>query len=132
MTEDIEVARVRAVIESWAAASERGDLAAQLAMMTDGVTFLTAGNPPTSRAGFVAGFARMMQSFRMKCRSDIREITVTGDLAVVWNHLTIEITPLEGGAPIRRSGQTLTVLRRGTDGEWRIWRDANMMSGQPA
>ncbi len=124
--------KVRAVIEAWGAASESGDLAAQLAMMTDGVTFLTAGNPPMSRAGFVAGFARMMRSFRMKCQSDIREITVTGDLAVVWNHLTIEITPLEGGAPIRRSGQTLTVLRRSGDGEWRIWRDANMMSGQPA
>ncbi|WP_263385266.1 YybH family protein [Granulicella arctica] len=132
MTEDPEVAKVRVVIELWAAASEAGDLQAQLGMMTDGVTFLTAGNPPMSRAGFVAGFARMMNSYRMKCNSDIREITVTGDLAVVWNHLTVEITPLEGGAPIKRSGQTLTVLRRSADGEWRIWRDANMMSGQPA
>lgn len=124
--------KVRAVIDAWAIASEAGDLNAQLGMMTDGVTFLTAGNPPMSRAGFVAGFARMMNSYRMKCHSDIREVTVTGDLAVVWNHLTIEITPLAGGAPIRRSGQTLTVLRRSAEGEWRIWRDANMMSGQPA
>jgi uncharacterized protein (TIGR02246 family) len=124
--------KVRAVIEAWAAASEAGDLNAQLAMMSDGVTFLTAGNLPMSRAGFVAGFVRMMNSFRMKCHSDIREITVTGDLAVVWNHLTVEITPLVGGAPIRRSGQTLTVLRKSPEGEWRIWRDANMLSGQPA
>jgi uncharacterized protein (TIGR02246 family) len=120
--------QIRALIESWGAASEAGNLDAQLAMMTDGVTFLTAGNPPMTRADFIAGFTRMMQSFRMTCHSDIREITVSGDLAFVWNHLTVEITPLAGGVPMRRSGNTLSVLRRGPGNQWQIWRDANMLA----
>jgi ketosteroid isomerase-like protein len=70
----------------------------------------------------------MMKLFRMTCSSDVQEITVTGDLAITWNKLAIQITPLAGGEPIHRSGNTLTVLRRGSDGQWRIWRDANMLS----
>jgi uncharacterized protein (TIGR02246 family) len=120
--------QIRELIEDWGHASEAGDLDAQLALMTDGVAFLTSGNPTMTRADFIAGFTKMTKHFHMTCHSDIQEITVSGDLAFTWNHLTVEITPLAGGAPIRRSGNTLSVLRRGSDGQWRIWRDANMLS----
>jgi uncharacterized protein (TIGR02246 family) len=121
--------QIRAIIEAWGAASEAGDLSAQLALLTDGVIFLTAGHDPMTREGFIAGFTRMMQTYRMTCHSDIREITISGDMAFTWNHLTIEITPLDGQSPsLRRSGQTLTVFRKGIDGQWRISRDANMLS----
>jgi ketosteroid isomerase-like protein len=40
----------------------------------------------------------------------------------------VQITPQEGGATVRRAGNTLTVFRRGDDGKWRIWRDANMLA----
>jgi ketosteroid isomerase-like protein len=69
-----------------------------------------------------------MQSFRMVCHSDIQEITVTGDIATSWNRLSIYITPRAGGDTIQRAGDTLTVLRRGPDGQWRVWRDANMLA----
>ena len=65
---------------------------------------------------------------RLECRSNIQEITVSGDLAVCWNLLEVDITPTEGGETIERAGNTLTVFRRGTDGQWRIWRDANLMA----
>jgi ketosteroid isomerase-like protein len=51
-----------------------------------------------------------------------------GDVAVCWNLLEVKITPLAGGATVKRAGNTLTVLRRGADGQWRIWRDANMLA----
>jgi uncharacterized protein (TIGR02246 family) len=121
--------QIRSLIDAWGRASETGDLDAQLSLMADDVTFLTAGNPPMSRAEFIAGFTRMIQTFRMVCTSDIQEITVTGDLAVTWNRLSIAITPLAGGDTIHRSGNTLSVLRRGADGRWLLWRDANMLAG---
>ena len=127
MTSDED--KIRALIGLWEAASNAGDLDTQLTLMTDDVTFLTAGNLPMSREGFIAGFTKMMNLVRLVCRSDIREVTVSGDLAVSWNHLSIEITPYLGGATILRGGDTMTVFRRGADGAWRIWRDANMLSG---
>jgi ketosteroid isomerase-like protein len=29
---------------------------------------------------------------------------------------------------VRRSGYTLTILRKGEDGRWRLFRDANLVS----
>jgi uncharacterized protein (TIGR02246 family) len=62
----------------------------------------------------------------MEGKSDIRELQVLGDCAYVRNYLEMTITP-EGGAPVKRSGWTLTILRK-EDGRWRLARDANLVS----
>ena len=55
------------------------------------------------------------------------EIEVLGDWAWIRNHLEVSVTPPDNEAN-RRSGYTLTVLRKGTDGRWRLFRDANLLS----
>ena len=49
-----------------------------------------------------------------------------GDVAVCWNYLEITATPA-GQESLRRSGNVLSVFRRGSDNQWRIWRDANLL-----
>ncbi|HMH14059.1 MAG TPA: SgcJ/EcaC family oxidoreductase [Edaphobacter sp.] len=120
--------QIRALIDAWAAATHTGDLIAQMNLMTEDVVFLTAGNIPMRREDYVAGFRSMIDQVSLHIRSNPQEITITGDTAICWNLLEVSITPLEGGATIKRAGNTLTVLRRGVDGQWRIWRDANMLA----
>jgi hypothetical protein len=40
------------------------------------------------------------------------------------------MTPLQGGAASRRSGNTLTILHREPDGHWVIFRDANLLAAE--
>jgi uncharacterized protein (TIGR02246 family) len=120
--------QIRTLIDTWCAASADGDLVAQMNLMTDDVLFLTSGSVPIRRADFAAGFKSMMDTVRLECRSNVQEITISGDLAVCWNLLEVDVTPIAGGTTIKRAGNTLSVLRRGTDGQWRIWRDANLMA----
>ncbi len=120
--------QIRALIDTWISASRNGDLDTVMNLMTEDVVFLTPGNPPMHRKDFAAGSASMMNSVRIDGRSDVQEITVTGDIATCWTRLEISVTPLTGGATVKRAGNTLSVLRRGADGQWRIWRDANMLS----
>jgi uncharacterized protein (TIGR02246 family) len=119
--------QIRALIETWLAASSAGDLDTILTLMTDDVVFLIPGNPPMRREDFVAASKSMAGKITFESRSEVQEITVHGDIATTWTHLEITITPLTGGATIKRAGNTLSVLRRGSDGQWRIWRDANML-----
>jgi uncharacterized protein (TIGR02246 family) len=95
--------------------------------MTEDVAFLTPGHPPMRRREFEEGFARLAQSFDLAIRSNVQEITIDGDLAVCWNLLEIKMTPSAGGTTTKRAGNVLTALRRGADGRWRIWRDANLL-----
>jgi uncharacterized protein (TIGR02246 family) len=120
--------QIRALIDAWCEASAAGDLTAQLHLMTHDVAFLTPGRPPMRRDEFAAGFRAMMELVSLECRSNVQEITVSGDLAVCWNLLEVSFTPVAGGQTRKHAGNTLTALRRGTDGQWRIWRDANLLA----
>ncbi|WP_263365201.1 YybH family protein [Edaphobacter bradus] len=120
--------QIRALVETWGEASCAGDLFAQMNLMTEDVVFLTAGNMPMRRDEFANGFRAMSEKVHLDVRSDIQEVTIRGDVAVCWNLLEVSITPLAGGETMKRAGNTLTVFRRGIDGQWRIWRDANMLA----
>lgn len=119
---------IRAVINEWLNASRAGDLIALLNLMTEDVVFLTPGNKPMRRADFSNAFKTMSGSIKIDGHPEVQEITVTGDVAICWNFLDIKITPTAGGDPMHRAGHILTVFRRGEDRQWRIWRDANMLS----
>lgn len=120
--------KVRDVIGTWGEASATGDLIALMDLMTEDAIFLTAGQPPMHRKEFAELFSSLAQTVVLSSRSNIQEISISGDIAVCWVLLEVDITPAAGGATIKRAGNTLTALRRSPDGKWRIWRDANLLS----
>jgi uncharacterized protein (TIGR02246 family) len=120
--------QIRALIDAWCEATSAGDLIAQFHLMTHDVVFLTAGRAPMRRDEFAASFRAMMEVASIKCRSRLQEITISGDLALCWNLLEVSVTPVEGGDVRKHAGNVLTALRRGADGQWRIWRDANLLT----
>ncbi len=119
--------QIRALIDTWCEASAAGDLTAQLNLITPDVIFLTPGRAPMRRDEFVAQFRAAIEVVTIECRSNIQEITVSGDLAICWNLLEVSFTPIEGGETRKHAGNVLTAFRRGSDGQWRIWRDANLL-----
>ena len=123
MTDDERA--IRDLVETWMAASRAGDTAKVLSLMADDVVFMVPGREPFGKEAFAAA-AQGQQQFTMDGTSDIREIKVLGDWAFLRNFIEIAITPKNGGRPIKRSGYTLTILRK-EKGRWRLARDANLM-----
>ena len=99
---------IREWVASWLSASEAGDAAKVLSLMTDDVVFLTPGQPPMNKAKFAAGQAALTQ-FNLDTHSEIQEIKVLGDWAYIWTQLSVMMTPKTGGALIKRAGTTLSV-----------------------
>lgn len=120
---------IRELIDRWMAATRAGDLPTMLSLMTDDVLFMTPGQPPFGKQVFAAA-SEKMKDLRIEGTSDIQEIQVLGDWAYLRNHLTMTVTPPGGAKPMRRSGYTLTILRKEPDGEWRLARDANLLTAQ--
>jgi uncharacterized protein (TIGR02246 family) len=117
---------IRELVETWMAASKAGDTAAVLELMTDDVLFMVCGREPFGKEEFRAN-SESMRGLKMDGRAEIQEIEVLGDRAWIRNHIDLTLTPPEG-EPLQRSGYTLTVLRKGDDGRWRLFRDANLVS----
>jgi uncharacterized protein (TIGR02246 family) len=84
------------------------------------------------RDAFTAAFQAGIGKVRIEPQSTIQEIHVAGKIAYCWSHLQVDITPLQGGSPMRRSGHTLTVLRKEPDGRWVVFHDANMLAADGA
>lgn len=58
-----------------------------------------------------------------------KELRVLGDWAFIRNRIEMKVTPPSAN-PIRRSGDTLTLLRKEANGKWRLARDANLLTTQ--
>jgi uncharacterized protein (TIGR02246 family) len=119
---------IRELITKWMVASEAGDLDTVLGLMTDDVVFMVPGRAPFGKDVF-ADAARKMKDVRMQGTTDIKEIEVLGDWAWVRNHITVTMTP-PGGVPVRRSGYTLTIMKKQPDGRWLLARDANLLTNE--
>ena len=126
MTDD-ETA-IRQLVETWMAASRSGDAAAILDLMTDDAVFMIPGQEPFGKDAFAAA-SEGLADVKMEGTNEIVELKVLGDWAYIRNRIDISVTPT-GGASIRRTGYTLTLLRKEADGRWRLARDANLMVTQ--
>jgi uncharacterized protein (TIGR02246 family) len=124
MTDDERA--IRNLVETWMAASKAGDLPTVLSLMADDAVFMVPGQKPFGKAEFVAASERS-KNVRVEGSSDIQEIQVVGDWAYLRNYLEVTITP-DGGSAVRRSGYTLTILRKMANGRWVLARDANLMT----
>jgi uncharacterized protein (TIGR02246 family) len=117
---------IRALVDRWMEASRAGDTAALLELMSDDVLFTVPGREPFGKDEFRAT-SEAMKDFRVDGRAEVREIEVVGETAWIRNHIDLTVTP-PGGEPMRRSGYTLTVLKKDGDGRWRLFRDANLVA----
>ena len=124
MTDDERA--IRELIDSWMAASKRGDTAAVLDLMADDVVFMVPGREPFGKDEFRA-MSEAMSDAEIDGRAEIREMQVHGDWAWIRNHIDLTVNPA-GGEPVHRAGYTLTILRKDADGRWRLCRDANLVT----
>lgn len=126
MTDDERA--IRQVVETWMTASKSGELATVLSLMTDDVIFMVPGQEPFGKEVFAAAWESMGNT-QMEGTSEVLELQVLGNWAFIRNRIDITATPPSGDR-IRRSGYTLTLMRKEVDGQWRLARDANLLTAR--
>ena len=119
---------IRAAVDQWHRATAEGDVATVLAKMVEDVIFLVPGKPPMEgRNSFEKGLRKVLESNRIESSGDIQDIQVAGDLAYAMTFLTVRMIPLSGDHESARSGHTLSIFRKQTNGSWLLARDANLL-----
>ncbi|MCR4265923.1 SgcJ/EcaC family oxidoreductase [Nitratireductor sp. ZSWI3] len=126
MTEDEQA--IRQVIATWMRASESGDTATILSLMTNDVVFMVPGQEPFGREIFEATANQLgVAGMQIDGTNDVVELQIHGNWAFTRNRINLSITPA-AGEPMQRAGYTLTLFRREADGRWRVARDANLLT----
>ncbi|MES2018281.1 MAG: SgcJ/EcaC family oxidoreductase [Pseudomonadota bacterium] len=120
---------IRDLIERWIAATRQGDVDAVLQLMAPDAIFLMPGQPPMQgRDAFATSLRNLLSEHVIESRSEIDEIAVSGDMAYCRTRLSVTVTSKHGELPLRRTGHTLSILRKDGDGIWHLTRDANMLA----
>ncbi len=120
---------IRQLIERWISATREGDVDAVLRLMAPDVVFMMAGQAPMQgRDAFAKSLRTALAEHIIVSSSEIDEITVSGDMAYCRTRLSVTVTSKHGQLPMTRSGHTLSILRKGSDGKWLLTRDANMLA----
>ena len=119
---------IRDLVATWIAASKAGDTDKVLGLMADDVLFHVPGQKPFGKDAFAA-MAQGMKEIAFEAKSEVVEAEVCGAFAWCRTHLTMTITP-PNGKSMRRSGYTLSILRKGADGRWVMFRDANLLAAE--
>ena len=111
--------RPEQVIERLAASLNRGDVDAAIALYELEATF--APQPGAEVKGLEAIRSALEQFAALKPRLDgeITKVLTAGDVALVQNRWQLEGTQPDG-SPVEMRGHSADVVRRASDGEWRI------------
>ena len=117
---------IRDLVETWMSATRAGDAATVLDLMSDDVVFMVPGTEPFGKEAFATAL-KGLGAMTIEGCSDIHELEVLGDIAYLRNRIDMTATAPDGKTT-RRSGWTLTILRKEADGRWRLSRDANLLT----
>lgn len=126
MSEDEQA--IRGLVETWMKATKAGDAATVLSLMSDDAVFMVPGVEPFGKAAFATALEGL-KGMTIEGRSEIRELELVGDVAWLRSRIDMTATAADGRST-RRSGYTLTILRKEADGRWRLARDANLLTTQ--
>ena len=119
---------IRDLITTWIAATKAGDTQTVLRLIHDDALFMVPGVPPFGKTAF-AQASNTMKDISFEGESEVLEIEVLANVAWCRTRLSISMTPV-GGQTMRRSGYTLTIFRKNSDGRWVLFRDANLLTAE--
>ena len=115
-----EIIKVR---DAWTEAVKAKDVERLMSLLADDIVMMHPNRPAiiglaANRADLTAAFEKFQVD--QSVLSD--EIVVAGEWAFDRSRATTTLTPVAGGAPVTARSKAITMLRRQTDGSWKIAR----------
>jgi len=113
--------QIRELYEATTHALGTGDIRTLANYYTnDAIQFPPNSPPLTGWANISASLERELSEIAFNSTLDVKEVVVEGDCAYAWGQFRGLILPKSRGAGSVTSGSFLDVLRRQSDGSWRI------------
>jgi len=126
-----DVAAVNALRDKFMQAYNTGDATAVGNLYTtDAISAQTHQPTETGREAIVKGATGLFSQFNAKITLMADETKTMGDSAYDWGRYTVTLTPKSEGtpAPPVDQGRYLVLLKKDTDGQWRLTKDISSSS----
>jgi len=118
-----DVEAITAWLAEVTAAVTAGDTEGVLALYAEDAVFSPPDAPPLTVEELRSLYGGMFEESTFAFTSEVIEVAVSGDLAVLRASYDETVTPKAEGEPYDQGGTWLVVLRKQSDGSWKLWRD---------
>jgi uncharacterized protein (TIGR02246 family) len=121
--------RPEEVIELFAAFLDRGDVDAATRLYESDAVFAPQPGEEVTGLEAIRDALQRFAALKPRLRGEITRVLTAGDVALVHNRWELEgIQP--DGSPVEMRGHSADVLRRASDGSWRILIDDPWGAGE--
>jgi|HubBroStandDraft_6_1064221.scaffolds.fasta_scaffold956487_1 uncharacterized protein (TIGR02246 family) len=118
-----DVAAINALNDKLVAAFNSNDAIAMAATFAEDAILMLSNQPAIEgRNTIQSRFEVRFKNNWVKIVNTTLEIEVAGDWAYIRGHFTHAVTPKSGGKTVEGSSKYLRILRRQSDGSWKIYR----------
>jgi uncharacterized protein (TIGR02246 family) len=111
--------RPEQVIERFAASLNRGDVDAAITLYESDAAFAPQPGQEVTGLEAIRDALQQFAALNPRLRGEITKVLTAGEVALVHNRWQLEGT-LPDGSPVEMRGHSADVLRRASDGGWRI------------
>jgi uncharacterized protein (TIGR02246 family) len=111
--------RPEQVIELFAASLNRGDVEAAITLYESEAAFALQPGEEVTGLEAIRDALQQFAALKPRLRGEITNVLTAGDVALVHNRWQLEGTRPDG-SPVEMRGHSADVLRRASDGGWRI------------
>ncbi len=118
-----DVEAITAWLAELTAAVNAGDPEGVQALYAADAVFSPPDAPSLTAEELRSLYGVMFEESTFDFTSDVIEVVVSGDLAVLRASYEETVTPTGEGEPYDQAGTWLVVLRKQPDGAWKLWRD---------
>lgn len=119
-----EVEAIQAWFEHYTTAVNNGDLEAWASFIADDAVVMPPDELPISgMAELRPLYETVFATYAFDFKPRVEEVVVAADLAVLRAFFEETVTPKGEGEPLEFSGSWLVILRKQSDGSWRMWRN---------
>lgn len=119
--QDEDIRAIRQLAETWRSGWLTGDAELLLSLYAEEPVVMPQDQPVVVGKGAIRPlYEAVMKDYDFQSEGVVKEVVVSGDMGYFRSAYTLTATPKAGGTPVRVTGKSLFIVRRGPAGAWKI------------
>lgn len=132
-TPNVDSNAIRELAQTWRSGWLAGDADLLLSLFDEQPVLMPQDQPAVvGREAIRSLYEPVLREFEFQSESTLKEVVVSGDWGFFRSAYSLRATPKIGGAPTRVTGKSLFIVRRDSEGSWKIARLMDNSDGATA
>ena len=124
---DDDLAKIEQLHQTDMKAAKEGDIATLSSLMSDDFTLIALNAEPIigkeANVKILDQQLKLQENYKViEYIHDFKEVKIIDDWAYEWGTYRGTTVPIAGGEPIKESGKLMRILKKQSDGSWKITR----------